>query len=223
MFKKLKVILEDAVKTAEPKVKDITAQKAQRQKIQKDRMSGKKASDTLPKNNSSVFASKPEPNRGPGADRHPTVPRAKLTRPTMESLAPNAKAGDYINDFVHSKNKMFKGDSKKQRIKRALGAFYGKKNEEAVAMAAGAAGDPGAVQNPTSNYAAQKDLMKKKSLKQVKTDMVRRKKPVGEEFEAGIGNTQIKKDTKVKTKGKKASTPPGNGGSSDQGMPIGGQ
>lgn len=48
----------------------------------------------------------------------------------IEKLAPDAKAGDYIDDFVHSKNKMFKGDSKKQRIKRALGAYYGKKNEE---------------------------------------------------------------------------------------------
>lgn len=50
----------------------------------------------------------------------------------IETLSPNAKAGDYIDDFVHSKNKMFKNDSKKQRIKRALGAYYAKKNEEIV-------------------------------------------------------------------------------------------
>ncbi len=51
-----------------------------------------------------------------------------------ETLAPDATAADYIHDFVHSKNNMFKGDSKKERIRRALGAYYGKKNEE-VAMA----------------------------------------------------------------------------------------
>lgn len=49
-----------------------------------------------------------------------------------EELGKTAKASDYIDDFVHSKNKMFSGDSKKQRIKRALGAFYAKKNEETV-------------------------------------------------------------------------------------------
>ena len=46
-----------------------------------------------------------------------------------ESLSKSATASDYIDDFVHSKNKKFKGDSKKQRIKRALGAYYSKKNE----------------------------------------------------------------------------------------------
>ncbi len=41
-----------------------------------------------------------------------------------EKLAPNASASDYIEDFVKSDDPMFAGDSKKQRIKRALGAFY---------------------------------------------------------------------------------------------------
>lgn len=44
-----------------------------------------------------------------------------------ETLPSNASASDYIHDFVHSKNKMFKGESTKQRIKRALGAFYSHK------------------------------------------------------------------------------------------------
>jgi len=48
-------------------------------------------------------------------------------------------------------------------------------------MTAGGAGDPGQVQNPTVNYAAQKKKMQA---------IARRKKPVGEEFAAGIGNTQ---------------------------------
>lgn len=51
---------------------------------------------------------------------HPT------TKLMKEDLAPNATASDYIHDFVHSDNKVFKGDSVKQRIKRALGAWYAK-------------------------------------------------------------------------------------------------
>ena len=34
------------------------------------------------------------------------------------------KPEDYIHDFVHSKNKKFKNDTKKKRIKRALAAYY---------------------------------------------------------------------------------------------------
>lgn len=44
----------------------------------------------------------------------------------QETLSKDATASDYVDDFVHSKNKMFKGDSKKQKIKRALGAYYAK-------------------------------------------------------------------------------------------------
>lgn len=35
-------------------------------------------------------------------------------------------AGDYIHDFVHSTNSRFKGKSKKERIRMALGAYYNK-------------------------------------------------------------------------------------------------
>jgi len=35
-------------------------------------------------------------------------------------------AGDYIDDFVHSGNKKFKGKSKQERINMALAAYYGK-------------------------------------------------------------------------------------------------
>lgn len=41
-------------------------------------------------------------------------------------------SSDVIDDFVHSKNKTFAGDSKKQRIRRALGAYYKKQNESVV-------------------------------------------------------------------------------------------
>lgn len=48
------------------------------------------------------------------------------------------------------------------------------RNEEAVAMSAGAVGDPGHVQNATDNYASQLDQLGKKKLK----SMLRRKPPV---------------------------------------------
>ena len=47
-----------------------------------------------------------------------------------EKIDVGADAGATISDFVHSKSKTFKGDSKKQRIKRALGAYYGAQKEE---------------------------------------------------------------------------------------------
>jgi len=46
-----------------------------------------------------------------------------------ETIDVGADAGSTISDFVHSKSKTFKGDSKKQRIKRALGAYYGASKE----------------------------------------------------------------------------------------------
>jgi hypothetical protein len=47
-----------------------------------------------------------------------------------EKIDVGADAGSTISDFVHSKSKTFKGDSTKQRIKRALGAYYGAQKEE---------------------------------------------------------------------------------------------
>ena len=47
-----------------------------------------------------------------------------------ESIDVGADVGSTISDFVHSKSKTFKGDSKKQRIKRALGAYYAAQKEE---------------------------------------------------------------------------------------------
>lgn len=48
----------------------------------------------------------------------------------LEVLSKDAKAGDWISDFVKSDNPKFAGKSKKERIKMALGAYYGKQNEE---------------------------------------------------------------------------------------------
>ena len=47
-----------------------------------------------------------------------------------EKIDVGADAGATISDFVHSKSATFKGDNKKQRIKRALGAYYAAQKEE---------------------------------------------------------------------------------------------
>jgi len=63
-------------------------------------------------------------------------------------LLKSQKAADWIHDFVHSKNKKFRGKSKEQRIRMALGAYYSR-NEDAVPVnnvgggnIAGLTGDP---------------------------------------------------------------------------------
>lgn len=48
-----------------------------------------------------------------------------------EVLSKDASAGDWIHDFIHSDNPKFKGKSKAERKKMALGAYYAKQNEEA--------------------------------------------------------------------------------------------
>lgn len=45
-------------------------------------------------------------------------------------LTKDMSSSEVVDDIVHSKNKMFSGDSKRQRIKRALGAYYGMHKEQ---------------------------------------------------------------------------------------------
>ena len=47
-----------------------------------------------------------------------------------EKLNPSMGAAKYIDDFVKSKDPRFEGKTKQERIKMALGAYYGAKNEE---------------------------------------------------------------------------------------------
>lgn len=51
----------------------------------------------------------------------------EATEGLCEHLASDASARDYIEDFVNSSNPKFDGKSKKERVRMALGAFYGKK------------------------------------------------------------------------------------------------
>ena len=70
---------------------------------------------------------------------HVNLPNLKMESATdveldqmiNEVLSKDADAGDWIHDFIHSKNPKFAGKSKAERKKMALGAYYGKKNEEA--------------------------------------------------------------------------------------------
>jgi hypothetical protein len=77
-----------------------------------------------------------------------------------EVLTKKTPVSNVIDGFVHSKNKMFKGDSKNQRIKRALGAFYDKhpeksKNEEVQYVTEG--GMPASVIKSKQNRANMTD------------------------------------------------------------------
>lgn len=56
----------------------------------------------------------------------------ELVAELQEVLGKDAKAGEWISDFVHSDNPKFKGKSKEKRKQMALAAYYAKqRNEEA--------------------------------------------------------------------------------------------
>ena len=56
-----------------------------------------------------------------------------LTEEQLEEvLKKSDPAGKWVSDFVHSKDPKFAGKSKKERMKMALGAYYGKQRNEEV-------------------------------------------------------------------------------------------
>lgn len=55
---------------------------------------------------------------------------ATLDAMIFEVLSKDAKAGEWIHDFVHSDNPKFAGKSKEKRKQMALAAYYSKQNEE---------------------------------------------------------------------------------------------
>jgi hypothetical protein len=62
--------------------------------------------------------------------QHLNKEEVELDEMINEVLSKDASAGDWIHDFVHSKNPKFAGKSTAERKKMALGAYYGKQNEE---------------------------------------------------------------------------------------------
>src|SRR5208283_3828157 len=65
-----------------------------------------------------------------GGDFHEEEIIQYYGEPIYEVMSDNATASDWIDDFVHSDNEKFKGKSKKERIRMALGAYYGHHKEE---------------------------------------------------------------------------------------------
>jgi hypothetical protein len=63
-------------------------------------------------------------------EKHMNKEEVELDEMINEVLSKDASAGDWIHDFVHSDNPKFAGKSKAERKKMALGAYYGKQNEE---------------------------------------------------------------------------------------------
>ena len=72
---------------------------------------------------------KPIPHEDIG-DPNQKILAAENTKYIVETLPPDASASDFIHDFVHSRSKTFKGDNRKQRIFRALGASYSKRKHK---------------------------------------------------------------------------------------------
>jgi broad specificity phosphatase PhoE len=116
MSKSIKVIRELAGTPPTPKKDPADVQDRQRQKSQTDKLANKKALGAVPKNNNSVFSPKPEPNRGLGADRHPNVPRAKVTRPTMEDWKPHTMSAGK-EKFYNEHPDKYKEDRNKKLTK----------------------------------------------------------------------------------------------------------
>jgi hypothetical protein len=63
-------------------------------------------------------------------EKHMNKEEVELDEMINEVLGKDASAGDWIHDFVHSKNPKFAGKSTAERKKMALGAYYGKQNED---------------------------------------------------------------------------------------------
>ena len=63
-------------------------------------------------------------------EKHLNKEESELDEMINEVLGKDATAGDWIHDFIHSDNPKFAGKSKAERKKMALGAYYGKQNEE---------------------------------------------------------------------------------------------
>ena len=105
-------------------------------------------------------------------------------------ITKDTPTSDIIHDFVHSDNPKFKGKSKKERIKMALGAAYGMKKEDAPANSAGAGGVAGIGVGPQGEPPVSVKTQRKiqKRQKSTPTSVVlgylRRKAPVIAESEA---------------------------------------
>lgn len=79
-----------------------------------------------------------------------------------EKLTKSTPVSTFVHDFVHSKNKTFSGDSKKQRINRALGAYYSKHPEKSKVNEAAVSNIPGkSSQNQSATTETQKNTQQK--------------------------------------------------------------
>jgi hypothetical protein len=123
--------------------------------------------------------------------------RALLNKEAVELdevLGKDASAGDWIHDFIHSDNPKFAGKSKKERQKMALGAYYGKQNENTLdSLAATEAPCDGANGGETNNRKSQMS----KSARMIKA-LYKRKGMVKEDT-----YDHEKEDKSVQTYGKK--------------------
>ena len=103
-----------------------------------------------------------------------------------ETISKSATAGDYIDDFVHSKNPKFADKSKKERINMALGAYYGKKNENVELE------ESDCVTPPQAKNIADKEVDKhEKKMHDKKADLIKKEELEQAEAESLIENFEM--------------------------------
>jgi hypothetical protein len=106
---------------------------AQKEKVKKGSLYARDKGDSSPVSDSEMEATR-KFNKMSVVSAAETRKKQKADRNEEfeldEKIDVGADAGATISDFVHSKSATFKGDSKKQRIKRALGAYYAAQKEE---------------------------------------------------------------------------------------------
>jgi hypothetical protein len=97
-------------------------------------------------------------------EKHLNKEEVELDEMINEVLGKDATAGDWIHDFIHSDNPKFAGKSKAERKKMALGAYYGKQNENTLDSLAAteAPSDNSDMTNGTSKAATMVKNLKKK-------------------------------------------------------------
>lgn len=100
--------------------------------VAKDLASGQGGASIVTKgdNTRQVNISTNSPEPGNKFSNRVTDRQAKFESVIKEKLTKRMSAGDIISDFVHSDNPKFKGKSKKERQRMALGAYYSKHPEK---------------------------------------------------------------------------------------------
>jgi len=129
----IKKLKEELDELAEGRMKDIATGAAEDKRLNKMSTLQKFRADSAARQKKHDVISKNSGGMTSAIDRlekHMNKEEIELDQRINEVLSKDASAGDWIHDFIHSDNPKFAGKSKSERKKMALGAYYGKQNEE---------------------------------------------------------------------------------------------